>query len=37
MADTFWSIDWHSIVAPENSLLELGVRGTIMYFVVVGC
>ncbi len=36
MVHTFWSIDWHGIFTPENSLLELVVRGTIMYVVVVG-
>ncbi len=33
MGDIFWKIDWHGIFTPQNSLLELVVRGTIMYFV----
>jgi len=32
----FRGVDWHGIFTPENSLLELVVRGTIMYFVVFG-
>lgn len=36
MVHTSWSIDWHGIFTPENSLLEMVVRGTIMYVVVVG-
>lgn len=34
MGDMFWSIDWRGIVTPENSLVELFVRATIMYFVI---
>ncbi len=36
MGDTFWSIDWHGIFTPTHSLLELVVRGTIMYFIIFG-
>ena len=36
MGSMFRGVDWHSIFTPENSLLELVVRGTIMYFVVFG-
>ncbi|MBC8118722.1 MAG: DUF421 domain-containing protein [Burkholderiaceae bacterium] len=32
----FWSIDWSGIFKPENSLGELFVRATIMYFVIFG-
>jgi len=32
----FWRIDWHGIFTPTNSLVELVVRGTIMYFVLFG-
>lgn len=31
-----WSIDWHGIFTPTNSLVELAVRATIMYFVLFG-
>ena len=34
LADTFWSIDWHAIFTPKNSLVDLIVRATFMYFVV---
>ncbi|MBC7768915.1 MAG: DUF421 domain-containing protein [Phycisphaerales bacterium] len=30
-----WRIDWHAIFIPERSVLEMIVRGTIMYFVIV--
>jgi len=33
MGDMFWKIDWRGIFTPQNSLLEMVVRGTIMYFV----
>ncbi len=36
MGDTLWSIDWNGIFTPENSLGELFVRATIMYFVIFG-
>ncbi|MEJ7686695.1 MAG: YetF domain-containing protein [Variovorax sp.] len=36
MGDMFWNIDWHGIFTPTNSLMELVVRGTIMYFVLFG-
>ena len=32
----FWRIDWNGIFTPTNSLVELVVRGTIMYFVLFG-
>lgn len=31
-----WSIDWQGIFTPTNSLVELVVRATIMYFVLFG-
>lgn len=34
MGDMFWSIDWNGIFTPENSLGELFVRATIMYFLI---
>lgn len=36
MVDVFWDIDWPGVFTPTNSLLELVVRGTIMYFVLFG-
>ncbi len=36
MGDMFWSIDWERIFTPTNSMMELVVRGTIMYFVLFG-
>ncbi|MBC8106879.1 MAG: DUF421 domain-containing protein [Anaerolineae bacterium] len=36
MTDTLWSVDWNGIFTPKNSLIELVVRGTIMYFVLFG-
>ena len=36
MGDMFWNIDWEGIFTPTNSLMELVVRGTIMYFVLFG-
>ncbi len=34
MGDKFWLIDWHGIFVPSGSLLEMVVRGTIMYLLV---
>jgi uncharacterized membrane protein YcaP (DUF421 family) len=34
MGEKFLAIDWHAIFVPEHSLLEMVVRGTIMYLVV---
>lgn len=34
--EMLWSIDWHGIFTPTNSLVELVVRATIMYFVLFG-
>ena len=36
MSDRIWAIDWHSLFVPEHSLLEMAVRGTIMYLLVFG-
>lgn len=36
MGDMFWSIDWHDIFIPTKSLMELVVRGTIMYLILFG-
>jgi len=36
MVDMSWDIDWHGVLMPTNSLMELVVRGTIMYFVLFG-
>ncbi|HYC64585.1 MAG TPA: YetF domain-containing protein [Reyranellaceae bacterium] len=32
--DKFWAIDWHGMFVPQGSLLELVLRGTIMYLVI---
>ncbi|MBC8001137.1 MAG: DUF421 domain-containing protein [Opitutaceae bacterium] len=32
----FWNVDWHGLMTPKNSLLEMVVRATIMYFVIFG-
>ena len=34
MGEKFWSIDWHGVFIPAASLLEMVVRGTIMYLLV---
>ena len=34
MGDKFWSIDWQGIFTPAGSLLEMVVRGTVMYLLV---
>lgn len=31
--DKFWRIDWESVFVPSESLLEIVLRGTILYFV----
>jgi uncharacterized membrane protein YcaP (DUF421 family) len=36
MGDILWNIDWHGILTPTNSLLEMSVRGTFMYAVLFG-
>ena len=36
MGDVFWQIDWQSIFIPTISLVELVIRGTLMYFVLFG-
>lgn len=35
MQEALWSMDWGSIFMPTHSLLEMIVRATIMYFVIV--
>lgn len=34
MGDKLWAIDWHAVFVPEHLLLEMIVRGTIMYLLV---
>ena len=34
MGEKIWAIDWRAILVPEHSLLEMFVRGTIMYLLV---
>lgn len=36
MGELFWTIDWRGIIVPTKSLLELVLRGTIMYIVLFG-
>lgn len=36
MESAIWSVDWADIFRPTHSVLEMIVRGTIMYFVIVG-
>lgn len=36
MGEMFWNVDWYGVFTPTISLLELLVRGTIMYFVLFG-
>ena len=36
MSNLFWNVDWPSILTPKNSLLELFIRATFMYFVLFG-
>lgn len=31
MGEQFWSIDWHAVFIPGHSVLEMVLRGTIMY------
>ena len=33
MGETFWAIDWNGVFIPRLSVLELFLRGTIMYLV----
>jgi len=34
MSEKIWAVDWHGVFVPEHSLLEMFVRGTIMYLLV---
>ena len=36
MGDLLWHIDWQGVITPTHSLLEMVLRGTIMYFVIFG-
>ncbi len=36
LAEMFWTVDWRAIVTPNHSVLEMVVRGTIMYVMVFG-
>lgn len=36
MDSILWTVDWVALFKPERSLLEMILRGTIMYFVIVG-
>ena len=35
MEDALWNVGWAEMLSPEYSLLEMFLRGTIMYFVLV--
>ena len=35
MGSILWDVDWVALLRPERSLLEMIIRGTIMYFVIV--
>ncbi len=32
--DAIWSIDWRAMLVPEHSVLDLFLRGTVMYLVI---
>lgn len=34
MGERIWAIDWHGVFVPEYSLLEMVLRGTVMYLLV---
>lgn len=34
MEDALWTVDWRAIFNPTHSVLEMMVRGTLMYFVI---
>lgn len=34
MDNMLWNVDWQSVFVPENSLLEMVIRGTIMFFMI---
>jgi uncharacterized membrane protein YcaP (DUF421 family) len=34
MGDKIWAIDWQGMFVPEHSLLEMVVRGTVMYLLI---
>ena len=36
MGDLLWHIDWHAVMTPTHSVLEMALRGTVMYFVIFG-
>lgn len=36
MGEKLWAIDWRAVFVPEHSVLEMIVRGTIMYLLVFG-
>lgn len=35
MESTLWAVDWPALLTPQRSVLEMIVRATIMYFVIV--
>ena len=36
MGEKIWAIDWQAVFVPEHSLLEMFVRGSLMYLLVFG-
>jgi len=36
LGDVLWNVDWHDMMIPTHSVLEMMVRGTVMYFVIFG-
>lgn len=34
MQEALWNIDWQGVLEPTHSVLEMVVRGTLMYFVI---
>ena len=36
MGEFLWTIDWYAVLIPTHSVLEMVLRGTVMYFVIFG-
>jgi uncharacterized membrane protein YcaP (DUF421 family) len=34
MSEKLWTVDWHTLFVPQGSVVELLVRGTIMYLLI---
>lgn len=35
MGELFWTVDWGGMLRPTHSILEMVLRATIMYFMIV--